>query len=130
MNYWEFGDYLAIGAGAHGKISLPKENRVIRIQKTRSPEDYLRREGSYVSASKDIDIKEMSLEFMMNALRLSQGVDIRTYEGRTGLSVNQIEPVLRKLKEQKLIKNSREKICPTKKGHMFLNSTLEAFFEK
>jgi oxygen-independent coproporphyrinogen-3 oxidase len=72
----------------------------------------------------------MSLEFMMNALRLSQGVDIRTYEDRTGLSVNQIEPVLRKLKEQKLIKNSREKICPTKKGHMFLNSTLEAFFEK
>lgn len=130
MNYWEFGDYLAIGAGAHGKISLPKENRVIRIQKTRSPEDYLRRKGSYISASKDIDIKEMSLEFMMNALRLSQGVDIRTYEDRTGLSVNQIEPVLRKLKEQKLIKNSREKICPTKKGHMFLNSTLEAFFEK
>ena len=128
MNYWEFGDYLAIGAGAHGKISLPKENRIMRIQKTRSPEDYLDRKESYASTSKDIDIKEMSLEFMMNALRLNQGFDIRTYEDRTGLSINQIEPVLSKLKEQKLIEISHERICPTKKGHMFLNSTLEAFF--
>ena len=95
MNYWEFGDYLGIGAGAHGKISLPKENKIIRIQKTRSPEDYLNYKKTYTCSSKSIDLDEIPLEFMMNALRINQGVSTTMFEDRTGLSVRQIDPCLR-----------------------------------
>tara|TARA_B110000196_G_scaffold39378_1_gene29910 strand:+ start:342 stop:1499 length:1158 start_codon:yes stop_codon:yes gene_type:complete len=129
MNYWEFGDYLGIGAGAHGKISLPKENKIIRIQKTRSPEDYLNYKKTYTCSSKSIDLDEIPLEFMMNALRINQGVSTTMFEGRTGLSVRQIDPYLKILKKQKLIEDSTTRICPTKKGRMLLNSVLEVFLE-
>jgi len=129
MNYWEFGDYLGIGAGAHGKITLPEKKKILRMQKTRSPSDYLDKRKSYTAASKQINSKEIPLEFMMNALRLNHGVSKSTFEGRTGVSINEIERPLRALKKQKLIESLDEKICPTTKGHMFLNSVLEVFLE-
>ena len=127
MNYWEFGDYLGIGAGAHGKITLPKEKKIIRTQKTRSPKDYLNEKKLYVSKCKDIPLEELPLEFMMNALRINQGVSNEIFEDRTGLSYQDILPSLKKLKEQRLIKDSDKSICPTKKGRMLLNSILEYF---
>ena len=129
INYWEFGDYLGIGAGAHGKITLPEENRIIRIQKTRKPEDYLARDNSYTSRCKNIPNEELALEFMMNSLRLNNGVDVSIFQDRTGIPLSDIKNKLNQLKEKDLIEKSNKKICTTKKGHQFLNSVLEIFSE-
>ena len=127
MNYWEFGDYLGIGAGAHGKISLPKEKKIIRTQKTRSPKDYLNDQKLYTSKCKDISLEELPLEFMMNALRINQGVSNEIFQDRTGLPHTNILPSLKILKEQRLIADSDKNICATQKGRMLLNSVLEYF---
>ena len=74
MNYWQFGDYLGIGAGAHGKITIPEQSQVIRTAKTRQPDHYLARVGDALITKKVIAIDEIALEFMMNGLRLKEGV--------------------------------------------------------
>ena len=84
INYWQFGDYLGIGAGAHGKISLVKENTIIRTQKTRQPDHYLKRylnrdkgtTDNLRSKIQQVHADQLALEFMMNALRLKAGVPV------------------------------------------------------
>src|SRR5690606_5780665 len=82
LNYWQFGDYLAIGAGAHGKVTQP--DGVYRFQKTRLPKDYLAKVPAEHLQFKRIEAEEMPFEFMMNALRLNQGVEAKFYIERTG----------------------------------------------
>lgn len=127
LNYWEFGDYIGIGAGAHGKITLPSEQRIIRTAKTRSPSDYLAREHSYTASCKNISADELPLEFMMNALRLNRGIPVNIFHERTGINIKNITNDLTKLKEMALIEDSHDRIVTTKKGHQFLNSVLEIF---
>ena len=125
LNYWQFGDYLAIGAGAHGKVTQP--DGVYRFQKTRLPKDYLAKVPAEHVQFKRIEADDMPFEFMMNALRLNQGVDAKLYAERTGLSLACLDELLSSLRTRKLMVNDQTRISCTEQGHVFLNSVLEAF---
>lgn len=125
LNYWKFGDYLAIGAGAHGKITLP--DGVYRFQKTRLPKDYLAKVPAENLQFKRIEDKDLPFEFMMNVLRLNDGVEAKLYAERTGQSLESLNTLLTSLRERKLMVNDRERLACTEKGHIFLNSVLEEF---
>lgn len=127
MNYWEFGDYLGIGAGAHGKVTLVDEGRIIRTAKTRKPEDYLARENSYTANCHTIPKEELPMEFMINAMRLNNGVPKQFFSDRTGITLEEIQPALDKLKKLELIEQPINNLSPTEKGHQFLNNLLEVF---
>ena len=129
MNYWKFGDYLGIGAGAHGKVTLLDEQRIIRTTKTRKPEDYLARENSYIASCNTIPKEELPLEFMMNTMRLNSGVPKQYFLERTGIPVGTIQSVLDKLQKLGLMEQERSNLIPTEKGHKFLNNLLEVFDE-
>lgn len=125
VNYWQFGDYLAIGAGAHGKVTQP--DGVYRYQKTRLPKDYLAKVPAEHLQFKKIEEADMPFEFMMNALRLNHGVDARLYQQRTGYTLDSLNPLLQSLRERKLMVNNPEQLSCTEQGHIFLNSVLEEF---
>lgn len=125
LNYWQFGDYLAIGAGAHGKVT--RSDGVYRFQKTRLPKDYLAKTPAEHGQWKRIIEEELPFEFMMNALRLNHGVPAALYEQRTGLTLTKVEPILQTLRQKKLLVNDHKQIACTEQGHLFLNSVLEAF---
>ena len=125
LNYWQFGDYLAIGAGAHGKVTQP--DGVYRFQKTRLPKDYLAKVPAEHLQFKRIEDAEMPFEFMMNALRLNQGVEAKLYAERTGLSLDGLDELLSSLCERKLMVDDPDRLACTEQGHIFLNSVLEEF---
>lgn len=123
-NYWEFGDYLGIGAGAHGKISDLVSGRMVRTRKHRSPDRYIKYQET---PSSQIEQKDLALEFMLNALRLKQGFHPELFERRTGLSLGEIESELKTAKNKGLLDVSDDLICPTHKGRRFLNELLALF---
>lgn len=125
LNYWQFGDYLAIGAGAHGKVTLP--DGVYRFQKTRLPKDYLAKVPAEHLQFKVISAEELPFEFMMNALRLNDGVDAKLYAARTGLNLADMQDILGTLRQRQLLQNDPNRLACTEQGHVFLNSVLEAF---
>ncbi|WP_159516288.1 radical SAM family heme chaperone HemW [Acinetobacter sp. 18QD2AZ41W] len=125
LNYWQFGDYLAIGAGAHGKVTQP--DGVYRFQKTRLPKDYLAKVPAEHLQFKRIEAEEMPFEFMMNALRLNQGVEAKFYIERTGQSLDTLQDLLSSLRKRKLMIDDRNRLACTEQGHIFLNSVLEEF---
>ncbi|MGS5404120.1 radical SAM family heme chaperone HemW [Acinetobacter junii] len=125
LNYWQFGDYLAIGAGAHGKVTRP--DGVYRFQKTRLPKDYLAKVPAEHLQMKRIEADELPFEFMMNVLRLNEGVAAELYQQRTGLDLNHLQSPLSKLRQKKLLLDDTSKIACTEQGHIFLNSVLESF---
>lgn len=135
INYWQFGDYLAIGAGAHGKNTLITEagTRITRNQKTRLPKDYLaantRSATTNPFAAKDasIDTDQLPLEFMMNALRLIDGAPAHYYPERTGLPIQSLETTLTALRSQGLLVDTHEQLATTELGQRYLNSLLERF---
>lgn len=125
-NYWEFADYLGIGAGAHGKITQADDLSVWRSQKTRAPGHYMADQiprGSWRQLGTD----DLTLEFMMNALRLTEGVPSAYYEQRTGLALAALEPELLYLKRQQMLQNDDQRLAPTPLGHRFLNDVLDHF---
>ncbi|WP_180178098.1 radical SAM family heme chaperone HemW [Acinetobacter sp. YH01005] len=125
LNYWQFGDYLAIGAGAHGKVTMP--DGVYRFQKTRLPKDYLAKVPAEHLQFKRIEAADMPFEFMMNALRLNHGVEAKLYSERTGESLEPIAELLNSLRERKLMVSDPTRLFCTEQGHIFLNSVLEEF---
>lgn len=125
LNYWRFGDYLAIGAGAHGKVTIPEQGGYIRYQKTRMPNDYLDHSKPFRSKQHLVEEHERPLEFFMNVLSMKQGVYIADFENYTGLSVNQLEPSIQLLREQGLLVNDIGRLAPSPKGLLFLNDILE-----
>ncbi|WP_180186434.1 radical SAM family heme chaperone HemW [Acinetobacter sp. YH01008] len=125
LNYWQFGDYLAIGAGAHGKVTQP--DGVYRFQKTRLPKDYLAKVPAEHLQFKRIEAEEMPFEFMMNALRLNQGVEAKFYIERTGQSLDTLQDLLNSLRKRKLMIDDQNRLACTEQGHIFLNSVLEEF---
>lgn len=134
LNYWQFGDYLGIGAGAHGKISQKQEQqlRIIRSQKTRQPDNYLSRDLATLSQQKPIAEEELAMEFMMNGLRLRDGVPASYFPARTGLPFSAIEQQVKKLQAQGLLDGSQLEenlnyLRATPLGYRFLNSLLQAF---
>lgn len=125
LNYWQFGDYLSIGAGAHGKVT--QADGVYRYQKTRLPKDYLSKVPAEHLQFKRIEAEDMPFEFMMNALRLNNGVAAKLYAERTGLSLDGLNALLTSLRQRKLMVEDPERLACTEQGHVFLNSVLEEF---
>ena len=125
LNYWQFGDYLAIGAGAHAKITRP--DGIYRFQKTRLPRDYLAKVPADHLQMKKIEADELPFEFMMNALRLNEGVAAETYTQRTGLNLTDLDELLNSLRQRQLMVDDANILNCTDKGHLFLNSVLEEF---
>jgi len=127
LNYWRFGDYLGIGAGAHGKLSFP--DRVMRTEKPRNPESYMTacESGGAIGESRDPAIAELPFEFMLNALRLTEGFETRLFTERTGLQISAVTRELDLAEERGLIERSHMRIAPTARGKLFLNDLLETF---
>ena len=126
-NYWQFGDYIGIGAGAHGKITLHDKQQIIRTRKTRLPQDYLNRQENYLADSRTLDKAELPLEFFMNALRLNKGVPKEYLGQRTGLDFSTIAEIWKKLEHEGLTKNPGLDLVTTPLGHQFLDTVLSRF---
>jgi len=128
LNYWQFGDYLGIGAGAHGKITLAGENRVLRRVRQRQPQAYLKTAGrDSIISETELDQSDLVFEFMLNALRLSDGFKTGLFHDNTGLPLNDLLPGLQQAVEKNLIKFDDLKITPTSLGFRYLND-LQAIF--
>jgi oxygen-independent coproporphyrinogen-3 oxidase len=127
LNYWRFGDYLGIGAGAHSKISFP--DRITRSARWKQPKDYLERvrEGRPLQESREIGREDIVFEFMMNALRLTEGFPVAMLAERTGLQISLAEKPLREAEAKGLIVRSHERIAPSALGQRFLNDLLQLF---
>lgn len=123
LNYWEFGDYLGIGAGAHGKISFA--DRVTRQEQIRQPREYLA--AADARSERAIAARELPFEFALNALRLVEGFDCGLFAARTGLQPTTIESVLRAAESKQLIERTGQRIAPTERGRRFLNDLVALF---
>lgn len=127
LNYWQFGDYLAAGAGAHGKITHRAPDDILRYRKTRLPDDYLNDQKAFTAGSEKIPTDALALEFMMNALRLNEGFAPSLFASRTGLSFASIEPQIKKLENRGLLQTTDQGVHTTALGQRFLNEVLEHF---
>ena len=127
LNYWHFGDYLGIGAGAHAKVTGPE--RIVREARTRAPADYLRRvaAGDAVAERHEVAPSDAAFEFMMNALRLPAGFPEKLFVERTGQSLAAAEPGLSLAIERGLLERRRGEIRPTALGLRFLNDLMGLF---
>jgi oxygen-independent coproporphyrinogen-3 oxidase len=127
LNYWNFGDYLGVGAGAHSKLSFP--NRIIRQVRHKQPKAYMEAAslGNAIQESHEITKDALPFEFMLNALRLNQGFDTGLFYERTGLLINSIEGVLNQAETRGLIERDHLRIQPTELGRRFLNDLQELF---
>lgn len=126
-NYWQYGDYLAIGAGAHGKITDINTQNILRYQKTRLPKDYLNANKPFTSKQSIISKDELPFEFFMNAFRLHQSIAKDLFEERTFLSRKNIEKTMLEAIKKGFITESKHHWQTTEQGQLFLNSLLELF---
>jgi oxygen-independent coproporphyrinogen-3 oxidase len=126
LNYWQFGDYLGIGAGAHSKLSFP--DRITRQMRYKQPREYLRRmaAGDAIQTSNVVAADDLPVEFMMNSLRLTDGVERRLFAERTGLPITTVATQLLQAVETGLMVDSAERLQATLKGQRFLNDLLAA----
>ncbi|MEO8938210.1 MAG: radical SAM family heme chaperone HemW [Burkholderiaceae bacterium] len=127
LNYWNYGDYLGIGAGAYGKLSFP--DRIVRQTRIRNPDLYLERAAQDLSAfdEEEVDVEALPFEFMLNALRLVDGVPLRRFEERTGLPLSTIEAPLAVAESRGLIERDAVRVRASTRGLRFLND-LQALF--
>ena len=122
MNYWAFGDYLGVGAGAHGKLTDPGSDRILRTRKTRRPGHFLR-PGDHTAVA-EVHRRERSLEFLMNALRLRSGFSADDFESRTGIAFGAVEEKLKCLSSRQLLDLTDKRVRATGKGYRLLDSIL------
>jgi len=129
LNYWRFGDYLGIGPGAHGKITDAPAGRVERMWKQRHPQRYLETAATeaVVAGRRELSRDDLVLEFMMNALRLTEGFDSRLFQAHTGLPLSVVAGPLQRAVAQELLVWDSERIVPTERGRNYLNELLERF---
>ncbi len=129
INYWQFGDYLGIGAGAHGKISRSDDHRITRYWKQRQPTAYLNSApDKKISGEEIVSEQDRVFEFMLNALRLKNGFDLALFEQHTGLHREQLAKGLLLSEEKGLLERNDSHIQPTDLGYRFLNDLI-AYFE-
>ena len=130
LNYWRFGDYIGIGAGAHGKISYPA--KITRQVRERHPETYMlaiETKGNALIESREILAKDLPFEFMLNTLRLTDGVDTNTFSERTGLPLSVISRGLHAASKKGLLDENPSKLRPTTLGLRYLNNLQEMFLD-
>ena len=128
-NYWEFGDYLGIGAGAHSKLSFA--HRIVRQTRHAQPERYMEQaaRGQAVDSEHDVARRELPFEFLLNALRLREGFDPRSYAERTGLPLSSLQPGLQRAVELGLLQADPTRIAATPRGWDLLNEVLQLFLD-
>ena len=128
LNYWTFGDYIGIGAGAHGKVSYRSDEglRIERHEKLRQPKAYLNAINP-TQKRQWVAQEELPFEFMLNALRLYDGVSIDLFEQRTGLSLQQLQKPLTLARGKGLLMDNPDRLAPSAQGRLFLNDLLEIF---
>ncbi len=129
LNYWRFGDYLGIGAGAHGKLTLPSEDRILRRWKPKNPRDYLATAGTPagIGGDEDIGAARRPFDFMLNALRLHEGFSLPQFEARTGLPLAAIAAQLQTAETQGWLAREGERYRPTELGQRFNNDLVGLF---
>jgi oxygen-independent coproporphyrinogen-3 oxidase len=127
LNYWQFGDYIGIGAGAHGKLSFP--HRVLRTVRWREPAAYMANAlgGRAVSNQHEVARRDLPFEYMMNALRLRDGLDLADFKARTGLPLSTVQGTLQAAQDKGLLVWAGDRVQPTARGFDFL-SDLQAMF--
>jgi len=127
LNYWRFGDYLGIGAGAHSKLSFP--DSVLRQARYKQPREYLQKTaaGAPLQEQHALASRDLGFEFMMNALRLAGGFETALFAERTGLQISVVEQALQEAAGRGLITRDHLRIAPTKRGQRFLNDLLQLF---
>jgi putative oxygen-independent coproporphyrinogen III oxidase len=123
LNYWQFGDYLGIGAGAHGKISFA--DRVTRHARVKQPNDYLKADAKV--EDRPVSAADLPFEFMLNALRLVEGFEVELFSQRTGLPISTVQTQLSGAEGKGLLERDWKRIRPTERGRHFLNELLGAF---
>lgn len=129
LNYWRFGDYIGIGCGAHGKLTLPLENKIIRSSKIKHPKGYLDTSRSFLHESHSVDSDELAFEYMLNRLRLFEVIPFAEFEAYTGLSIDSIkDPIEIAISKKLLIKNDTSWEVAAL-GHRYLNELLSLFVE-
>ena len=126
LNYWKFGDYLGIGAGAHGKLTDAAGNRVVRRHNRRHPNDYLR-DPAVPAGEKVLSAQDLRFEFMLNGLRLVEGIDRALFSERTGLSEDWLLEPLRRARSAGLLDDDETTIRPSELGRRFLNDLMAMF---
>jgi putative oxygen-independent coproporphyrinogen III oxidase len=130
LNYWLFGDYLGLGAGAHGKLSLALPQGILRTTKPKQPREYqeqVRRAGAVIGESSLILPEDLPFEFMLNALRLNEGFTLRDYRRRTGLEMGSVEARLAEAEGRGLLTSRANGWRPTELGRRFLNDLQASF---
>jgi oxygen-independent coproporphyrinogen-3 oxidase len=130
LNYWQFGDYLGLGAGAHGKISLELPEKIVRTAKPKQPREFQARVAASEGAVGErhfIERADLTFEFMLNALRLNEGFSLALYRSRTGLSPSAFEPVMSEARTKGLIEAVHDGWRPTELGRRFLNDLQSSF---
>ena len=127
LNYWRFGDYLGIGAGAHSKLSF--HDRIVRQMRTKHPQQYMDavKAGAHIADSRPLTREDLPFEFMMNALRLNQGVPAALFAERTGLPLIVCASALEQARGRGLLETDATRLKPTLQGQRFLNDLLELF---
>jgi len=123
LNYWEFGDYIGIGAGAHGKLSFA--DRIARHERLKHPREYLAAGGE--AAQRTIRAAEVPFEFALNAFRLVEGFAPDLFQARCGLPLSRVEPILQLAESKGLLERSTRRIRPTAKGARFLDDLVALF---
>ena len=129
LNYWQFGDYLGIGAGAHGKITDPASGRIRRRAKQRTPRAYLENAGQprAIASEAMLAAPDLPFEYMMNALRLVEGVPMDEFAQRTGLGIGTIAPILADARQRGWLVESDQELRTTETGQRFLNDVISLF---
>ena len=127
LNYWRFGDYLGVGAGAHSKLSFP--NSILRQARYKQPSEYVQQTaaGAPVQEQQVLSSADVGFEFMMNALRLAGGFEVALLAERTGLPICALEQPLQEAVQRGLITRDHVRIAPTQRGQRFLNDLLQLF---
>ncbi len=126
-NYWEFGDYLGIGAGAHGKITMMNNRTILRSQMEKHPRTYIEKSAKERLTLTEIPHNDLPFEFFLNILRLKSGVPTSYWEERTFSPYSEIAEFVSKYRNNGLLIPAEDWIAPTEKGHLFVNTMLEEF---
>ena len=129
LNYWRFGDYMGIGAGAHGKITNPETGAIERFSRTKIPDTYIKKAGNQnvITNVQRVTSADLAFEFMLNAFRLTNGFDLDLFTERTALPLEMITKKLELAKSQRFLNIENSIVQPTVKGTQYLNDLIEIF---